>query len=130
MHSNTISVPSHLVEASAITPLGRFLRRTKLDELPQLLNVLLGDMSLVGPRPCLTTQTQLITARRRLGVFSIRPGITGLSQISGIDMSNPEKLAVVDARMIGNLCLRYYLKILLLTILGRGYGDRVNGSTN
>ena len=84
MRPDTASVASHLADASAITPFGRFLRRTKLDELPQLWNVLRGDMSLVGPRPCLFNQQDLIVERAARGVFSAQPGITGLAQIQGL----------------------------------------------
>jgi lipopolysaccharide/colanic/teichoic acid biosynthesis glycosyltransferase len=79
MRPGTASVATHLVSNSAVTPFGRFLRRTKLDELPQLWNVLKGEMSLVGPRPCLFNQHELIEARVRKGVFNARPGITGLA---------------------------------------------------
>ena len=89
----TASVASHLADVNAITPMGQFLRRTKLDELPQLWNVLWGDMSLVGPRPGLFNQKELLQAREQHGVFAARPGITGLAQVSGIDMSTPELLA-------------------------------------
>ena len=82
MRPDTASVASHLADASAITPLGAFLRRTKLDELPQLWNVLKGAMSLVGPRPCLFNQTELIAERHIRGVFEVRPGITGLAQVN------------------------------------------------
>src|SRR3954447_22659873 len=98
MYSGTANLPTHEVQASSVTPLGEYLRRFKIDELPQLWNVLAGDMSLVGPRPCLPTQTELVAARRRLGVFSVRPGITGLAQIRGIDMSDANRLAEVDAQ--------------------------------
>lgn len=125
MRPGTPSVATHLAETTAITPFGSFLRRTKLDELPQLWNVLKGNMSLVGPRPCLPSQTELIAERAARGVFEARPGITGLAQIHGIDMSNPEKLAQVDARMIRELDLAHYLHFLLLTVVGRGRGDRV-----
>ncbi|MEC5325919.1 sugar transferase [Aurantimonas sp. A3-2-R12] len=83
MYANTGDWPSHEADEAAITPFGRNLRRTKLDELPQLWNILTGDMSSVGPRPCLPSQKALIDARRARGLYSIRPGITGVSQIAG-----------------------------------------------
>lgn len=125
MRPGTPSVGTHLADPGAVTPWGTFLRRTKLDELPQLWNVLRGDMSLVGPRPCLPNQTELIAARARLGVFSVRPGITGLAQIQGIDMSMPEQLAATDAQMIASLDLAAYFRYLALTLGGRGAGDRI-----
>lgn len=125
MRPNTASVATHLADASAITSFGRFLRRTKLDELPQLWNVLKGDMSLVGPRPCLFNQKELITERAQKGVFNYRPGITGLAQIQGIDMSTPELLAKTDAEMLKRMDLMSYFRFIFLTVLGKGAGDRV-----
>lgn len=125
MRSETASVASHLADISAITTLGHFLRRTKLDELPQLWNVLKGEMSLVGPRPCLFNQQELIAEREQRGVYKARPGITGLAQIRGIDMSTPKLLAETDARMLKKLSLRNYLRYIFLTILGKGSGDGV-----
>ena len=125
MRPDTASVATHLADASAITPFGRFLRRTKLDELPQLWNVLLGDMSLVGPRPCLYNQHELIHERAERGVFNVRPGITGLAQTQGIDMSTPELLAKTDAEMIASLSIADYFRYIVLTALGKGAGDRV-----
>jgi len=126
MRCNTVSVATHLADASSITPLGRFLRRTKLDELPQLWNVLKGEMSLVGPRPCLLNQEELIAERTARNVFEARPGITGLAQISNIDMSTPTLLAETDAQMLKTLSVRAYLRYIVLTVLGKGTGDRVN----
>ena len=100
-----------------ITKIGNFLRNTKLDETPQLWNVLKGDMSLVGPRPCLASQKKLITAREKLGVFAFKPGITGLAQINGIDMAHPELLASVDSKMMKELSFTGYLKYILFTVL-------------
>lgn len=125
MRPNTASVATHLVDPTTVTPFGRFLRRTKLDELPQLCNVLRGEMSLVGPRPCLFNQKELIVEREACGVFNARPGITGLAQIQGIDMSTPELLARTDSKMLASLNLRDYFRYIFLTVLGRGAGDRV-----
>jgi len=125
MRPDTASVATHLANVSAITPFGRFLRCTKLDELPQLWNVLKGEMSLVGPRPCLFNQLELIAAREERNVFSARPGITGLAQVRGIDMSTPRLLAEIDAQMMETLCVFNYFRYILMTILGKGAGDRV-----
>lgn len=125
MRLGTASVASHLASTSAITPLGALLRRTKLDELPQLWNVLLGDMSLVGPRPGLLNQYELTSARAAHGVFAFRPGITGLAQVNGIDMSTPELLAKTDATMLRELGVRNYFLYIALTVLGKGSGDAV-----
>lgn len=125
MRPDTASVASHLADASAVTSFGAFLRRTKLDELPQLWNVLKGEMSLVGPRPNLFNQTELIAERDALGVYEVLPGITGLAQINGIDMSTPKLLAETDARMLADLTLGTYFKYIWQTLLGGGRGDAV-----
>lgn len=125
MRPGTPSVGTHLADSSAVTRWGRFLRHSKLDELPQLWNVLRGEMSLVGPRPCLPNQTGLIEARERLGVFAVRPGITGLAQIQGIDMSTPQLLAETDAKMIAGLDVLSYFGYLVKTVTGHGRGDRL-----
>ena len=125
MSKDTASMASHLASSSSITKLGGFLRRTKLDELPQLWNVLLGDMSLVGPRPNLYNQGELIKERDNLGVYNVRPGITGLAQIKDIDMSTPELLAQTDAKMISTMSVANYFKYIFLTVVGRGQGDSV-----
>jgi O-antigen biosynthesis protein WbqP len=127
MRVNTASVATHLADASAVTPVGRFLRRTKMDELPQLWNVLVGDMSLVGPRPCLFSQRDLIEERARREVFNARPGITGLAQVKAIDMSTPRLLAETDARMLDSLSLSTYFRYIVMTVCGRGTGDRIRG---
>jgi lipopolysaccharide/colanic/teichoic acid biosynthesis glycosyltransferase len=125
MHVNAPSVATHLASASSITPIGSFLRKSKLDELPQLFNVLMGDMSFVGPRPNLFNQIELIDERAKRGVYSIRPGITGLAQINKIDMSTPQILADTDAKMIDHLNVWYYFKYIFLTVFGKGFGDRI-----
>jgi len=128
MRPDTACVATHLASASSVTPFGHFLRRTKLDELPQLWNVLKGEMSLVGPRPCLPNQEELIAERERRAVSSMRPGITGLAQVNGIDMSDPVKLAEVDEQMMKTLTLKDYFRYLILTVTGKGSGDRVRRS--
>ena len=106
---------THLINSSNITFFGSFLRKFKLDELPQLLNVLIGHMSLVGPRPCLPNQKRLIMHRKKRGVYKVMPGITGLAQISGIDMSTPIFLAKTDSRMIKKMSLYYYFYYIFKT---------------
>jgi len=120
MHRNTAQVPTHQVGISALTSIGGFLRRSKLDELPQLLNVLRGDMSLVGPRPCLPTQAELIEARSRLGALAVLPGVTGLAQIQGVDMSDPQRLAAIDAQYARTRTFGGDLLIILRTLTGSG----------
>lgn len=127
MKVDTASVASHLASSASITPFGHFLRRTKLDELPQLWNVLKGEMSLVGPRPGLFNQEELTEARDRYGVFAVRPGITGLSQVNEIDMSTPERLAESDSKMIAEMSVSNYFKYIFQTVAGKGSGDRVKG---
>lgn len=125
MKVSTESVASHLVDNTSITKLGKVLRKTKLDELPQLINVLKGEMSLVGPRPNLFNQNDLIEAREQMGVYNVLPGITGLAQLSGIDMSTPERLAKKDKEMIDSINLKNYFSYILSTALGKGSGDAV-----
>ncbi|MCO7188754.1 MULTISPECIES: sugar transferase [unclassified Pseudoalteromonas] len=128
MTVGTASVASHLASSSSITKFGSFLRKSKLDELPQLWNVLKGEMSLVGPRPGLFNQTELTEHRSELGIYAHRPGITGLSQVNEIDMSTPELLAKTDKKMLDSLTVGKYFKYIFLTISGKGSGDRVKGS--
>jgi O-antigen biosynthesis protein WbqP len=127
---NTGDHPSHEVGQSQITPLGAFLRKSKLDELPQLVNVLAGSMSLVGPRPCLPSQIELIACRERESVFTVRPGITGLAQIMNIDMSEPQKLAALDGRYVREQTFMSDLRILAATVVGSGMGVDRTASSN
>lgn len=117
--------PTHEMATSAVTPLGKHLRRLKLDELPQLWNILRGEMSFVGPRPCLPSQTSLIAARRRYGLHTMRPGLTGVSQVLGIDMSDPERLAESDATYLDSISLRTDIWLVAKTVMGSGAGDRI-----
>ncbi len=125
MKLDTASVASHLASVSSITKFGHFLRCTKLDELPQLWNVLKGEMSLVGPRPCLLNQFELIQTRSARGVFNVRPGITGLAQVNKIDMSTPMLLAETDQKMLKDFSVKKYFHYILMTVSGKGAGDRV-----
>ena len=128
MRSDTPQLATHLMNDpdEYLSPIGGILRRTSLDELPQLWNVLRGDMSLVGPRPNLLNQEELIRERDQRKVYSVRPGITGLAQVNEIDMSTPELLAETDARMIADMSVANYFKYILQTVSGKGSGDRVN----
>lgn len=126
MKQGTAQAGTHEVSAVAVTDgLGSFLRRSKLDELPQILNIFRDEISLVGPRPCLPVQAELVEARRRRGVLEVKPGITGLAQIEGIDMSDPERLARRDADYVALQSLTLDLGILIATGLGRGQGDKI-----
>jgi O-antigen biosynthesis protein WbqP len=125
MSVDTQSVASHLASNASITKLGAFLRKTKIDELPQLINVVKGEMSLVGPRPNLFNQEELIEARDALGVYDVLPGVTGLAQVQNIDMSTPKLLAETDKRMIATLNIKNYFKYILMTVTGSGSGDAV-----
>ncbi|MBT0005765.1 sugar transferase [Vibrio alginolyticus] len=125
MSVETKSVASHLASNASITKLGAFLRKTKLDELPQLINVVKGEMSLVGPRPNLFNQKELIAERDAVGVYNVLPGITGLAQVQNIDMSTPALLAKTDREMIDSLTLKSYFKYIMMTVTGSGSGDAV-----
>lgn len=126
MKQGTEQAGTHEISAAAVTKLGAFMRKTKIDELPQVWNILRNEVSLIGPRPCLPVQDELIEARRSHGVFSIKPGISGLAQINGIDMSEPTTLARWDARYIALRSLLLDLKITFATATGSGQGDKTN----
>lgn len=127
MAQGTKQAGSHEVSSAALTKIGGFLRKTKLDELPQIWNILRGEISLIGPRPCLPNQTELIEARVARNVLDILPGITGYAQVRGIDMSDPELLAEIDEEYVKLRTLPLDFKILMHTFLGRGSGDRIKG---
>jgi O-antigen biosynthesis protein WbqP len=117
MPIKTRSAGTHLVKDVKLTSFGYFLRATKLDEIPQLFNVFFGDMSLVGPRPCLLNQKKLISERKKRGIFKVKPGITGLAQILGVNMKTPTLLAKTDLKMIKKMNLFYYFYYILKTFL-------------
>ena len=126
MRVATPSVATHLVSSEALTHSGKYLRKWKLDELPQFFNVLIGDMSFVGPRPNLPNQSLLIEERDKRNIYLVRPGITGLAQIKGIDMASPKLLAEHDEQMIHQFSTKMYFLIILHTVSGKGMGDRIS----
>lgn len=124
MKVGTVQAGTHEVGQDRLTGMGKFIRETKLDEFPQVWNILRGEMSLVGPRPCLPVQEELIAERKKRGVLDVLPGITGYAQVRQIDMSTPELLARTDAEYIALRTLPLDLKIIYQTFLGRGGGDK------
>lgn len=126
MQVGTTQAGTHEVSAASVTKVGAFLRRTKIDELPQVWNILRGEIALIGPRPCLPVQTQLIHERQKRGVLDILPGISGLSQVDGIDMSDPVRLARRDADYVALRGVLPDIKLILRTARGGGQGDRVS----
>lgn len=126
MYQGTENSASHLISAVQVTGSGKFLRKTKLDELPQAWNILLNDMAIVGPRPSLPSQRELIAERNQRDVLTIKPGVTGWSQIRSIDMSDAKKLAVSDSQYLKFRTVIKDIKIMILTVLGKGRGDNVN----
>ena len=118
MRGDTPDVATHLLENPQqwVTPTGRFLRRSSLDELPQLWSVLIGDMSLVGPRPALFNQDDLIALRTAAGVDQLRPGVTGWAQINGRDdLPIPDKVRL-DAEYLDRMSFGFDLRIVLTTL--------------
>ena len=128
MFTDTKQRATHQVSATSVTRIGATLRATKLDELPQIINIFQNSMSLVGPRPCLPGQVELIRRREERQVFDVVPGITGLAQVRQVDMRNPTLLAELDSEYIHTRSLLLDIKILLSTALGRGSGDRVSAN--
>lgn len=127
MQQGTVQAGTHEVSQASVTSIGSFLRGTKLDELPQVWNILKNEISLIGPRPGLPVQKDLFKARQAWGVFDVKPGISGLAQVNNIDMSDPEKLAKWDARYIALQSLMLDLKITIATVRGGGQGDKTSG---
>ena len=120
MYSDTPKdVPTHLLKnpEAYITPLGKFLRKSSLDELPQIINILKGEITLVGPRPALWNQDDLVAQREKYDANSITPGITGLAQVKGRDELPIDVKARYDGEYRANMSLWLDIKILFLTIL-------------
>tara|TARA_A100001011_G_C14090965_1_gene748566 strand:- start:50 stop:628 length:579 start_codon:yes stop_codon:yes gene_type:complete len=120
MKIDTDNLGTHLLKGNVLTKNGSFLRRFKLDELPQVFNVFLCQMSFVGPRPCLTNQNEIIKERSKRNIFNLKPGITGLSQINNIDMSRPKYLSKVDLLYKKNISLKLDILMIFSTLIGRG----------
>ncbi len=116
MQKETPSLGTHEISKDNYLLCGLFLRKTKIDELPQLINFLKGDLNLIGPRPGLQNQIQLKEYREKDNIFDIRPGITGLSQVLGYDMSNPKLLSKIDKLYMQKNNLRIDICILIATV--------------
>ena len=115
MYMNTPNVGTHEVKKSNYLKTGSILRFTKVDELPQLINFIKGELFLIGPRPGLETQLKLKDERLKREVFSVVPGISGLGQVLGYDMSDPVKLSKIDALYISNKSIQLDIEILIAT---------------
>jgi O-antigen biosynthesis protein WbqP len=115
MYKNTPNLGTHEVDKSNYLKIGSILRLTKIDELPQLINFIKGELLLIGPRPGLETQLKLKNERLKKDIFSIAPGISGLGQVLGYDMSDPVKLSKIDALYITNKNIHLDFKILIAT---------------
>ena len=129
-------VPTHLLDNpdSYITKIGGFLRKTSLDELPQLFNILKGDMSIVGPRPALWNQFDLIDLRDKNGSNSVRPGLTGWAQVNGRDELPIDVQAGFDREYIKKMSIVFDIKIILMTVVSvftsKGVREGRNESSN
>ena len=117
MNVGTLQAGTHEVSNSNITGVGKILRKTKLDELPQFVNLLKNDMSLIGPRPCLPNQGELIEERSKRKVFTVKPGISGLAQVKNIDMRNPKELAIMDEFYLDTRTILLDIRLIFATLL-------------
>ena len=119
MRSDTPDVASHLLQEpdAWLTPIGKFLRKSSLDELPQIWSVLKGEMSFVGPRPALYNQSDLIALRKEAGIDKLLPGITGWAQINGRDELNIEEKVIFDKEYLNKESILFDLKIIMLTVI-------------
>jgi O-antigen biosynthesis protein WbqP len=116
MRVGTGDIPSAAARHLPITPIGRFLRRTNLDEMPQMFNILRGDMSVVGPRPALPGQGDLVELRRGNGAIRARPGLTGLAQVSAFDGMPVSVKAELDGKYVGRITFAGDLAIMARTV--------------
>jgi O-antigen biosynthesis protein WbqP len=117
MPVNTVNVESSEVNKIKITFFGKFIRRTNIDELPQLFNIIKGDMSLIGPRPCLPTQTELIELRYKGGAYNCLPGLTGLAQVNSYDNMPNQAKANFDNQYNKDITFINDMKIVLKTFV-------------
>lgn len=119
MRIDTPNVATHLLKnpEQYITPIGKFMRKTSLDELPQLFNILKGEMSVVGPRPALYNQYDLIEMRTNANVHTVRPGLTGLAQVSGRDELENEQKVHFDQQYVQKQSFFFDLKLIFLTVV-------------
>ena len=119
MRIDTPNVATHLLKNAEqyITPIGKFMRKTSLDELPQLFNILKGEMSVVGPRPALYNQYDLIEMRTNANVHTVRPGLTGLAQVSGRDELENEQKVYFDQQYVQKQSFFFDLKLIFLTVV-------------
>ena len=119
MRIDTPNVATHLLKnpEQYITPIGKFMRKTSLDELPQLFNILKGEMSVVGPRPALYNQYDLIEMRTNANVHAVRPGLTGLAQVSGRDELENEQKVYFDQQYVQKQSFFFDLKLIFLTVI-------------
>jgi O-antigen biosynthesis protein WbqP len=125
-------MPTHLLENPDqwITKVGRFLRKSSLDELPQIWNIFTGEMSIIGPRPALWNQYDLIAERDKYGANNVRPGLTGLAQISGRDELQIEVKAKLDGEYVNNICFKMDVRCFFGTIVSvLGHEGIVEGGT-
>lgn len=115
MPENSSNLPSSIANQLSITPIGKFIRRTNIDEIPQFFNVLKGEMSVIGPRPSLISQTDVIELRKMKGIYKLLPGLTGLAQVNSFDGMTAEQKVEFDEKYLKTISLLTDLKIVLKT---------------
>ena len=125
MKSGVKQAPTHQMALTDLTIVGSFLRKTKLDELPQVFNIIINQMSLVGPRPSLEIQHELIAKRKKFNILNVKPGITGLAQINKADMSNLDNITKFDFIYLKTQSIFIDINIIVKTIFGAGNVDNI-----